>query len=484
MWSSTKKFSISVSVMSTRHSLAQQIAQLETPAPTEVDTEGFFADAPGDKTDFIGREHYVEVGSSKLRKLQDSISDPKYDGIKISRKQLMEDDEVDSESEEEENEGQFGSEEEQQDAGVESDRDADIPSGDSESEDEAEEQSEKGLEENGKQSSSKETDVMAFALLRKQDEDRRKGIAVSKQISIWDSLLDARIRLQKSISSANALPVASNHETSPEYQQSLAKMLNEASLLSEELFELQESLLANSETIELPPRKRRRVDSEDTDYEGYLRDASRTFSSLEHTYHPHLVQTLSKWSSKIQAVAPSVLLPSNRNAFSKDRSALKSAGQLIDETLEGHEKLLSRTRIWRGKNPRFGVSEIQENQEDIEVFDDTDFYQQLLRDVIDSKGASGGDDWMAIQKQKKAKKRVDTKASKGRKLRYEVHEKLQHFMGPIVVRGAWQEEQVDELFASLLGKGFEHAASGVIPDTDTVSQEVPVGELEGFRVFG
>jgi len=144
--------------------------------------------------------------------------------------------------------------------------------------------------------------------------------------------------------------------------------------------------------------------------------ASRSFSACTR-YHPHLVQTLSKWSSKIQAVAPSVLLPSNRNAFSKDRSALKSAGQLINETLEGHEKLLSRTRIWRGKNPRFGVSETQENREDIEVFDDTDFYQQLLRDVIDSKGASGGDDWMAIQKQKKAKKRVDTKASKGRKLR-------------------------------------------------------------------
>jgi len=57
-------------------------------------------------------------------------------------------------------------------------------------------------------------------------------------------------------------------------------------------------------------------------------------------------------------------------------------------------------------------------------------------------------------------------------------------MGPIVVRGAWQEEQVDELFASLLGKGFEHAARGVIPDTDAVPQAVPVGELEGFRVFG
>lgn len=58
--------------------------------------------------------------------------------------------------------------------------------------------------------------------------------------------------------------------------------------------------------------------------------------------------------------------------------------------------------------------------EDAEMFDDTDFYQQLLRDVIDSRGDNGGgttNDWMILQKQKKAKKKVDTKASKGRKLR-------------------------------------------------------------------
>ena len=58
-----------------------------------------------------------------------------------------------------------------------------------------------------------------------------------------------------------------------------------------------------------------------------------------------------------------------------------------------------------------------DEKEDIELFDDTDFYQQLLRDVIDARGQNGGDDWMTIQRQKKAKKNVDTKASKGRKLR-------------------------------------------------------------------
>jgi protein AATF/BFR2 len=56
---------------------------------------------------------------------------------------------------------------------------------------------------------------------------------------------------------------------------------------------------------------------------------------------------------------------------------------------------------------------------DPDVFDDTDFYQKMLRDIIDARGSGNkNEDWMLLQKQKKAKKKVDTKASKGRKLRF------------------------------------------------------------------
>ena len=140
--------------------------------------------------------------------------------------------------------------------------------------------------------------------------------------------------------------------------------------------------------------------------------------------HPHLIQTLSKWSSKIQAVAPSVLLPSNRGAFSKSypNQHLKSVVQLIDEMLQAgmeYEKLLARTRVHRNKESRMVGHNEMEMGANASIFDDTDFYQQLLRDVIDARKAGhdgiGADDWAASQKQKK--KNVDTKASKGRKIR-------------------------------------------------------------------
>ena len=73
-------------------------------------------------------------------------------------------------------------------------------------------------------------------------------------------------------------------------------------------------------------------------------------------------------------------------------------------------------QISRGKKRRIGA--LQESDDvpdaaDLDIFDNTDFYQKLLRDIIVARGDSN--DWMIFQKQKKAKKKVDTKASKGRK---------------------------------------------------------------------
>ena len=137
--------------------------------------------------------------------------------------------------------------------------------------------------------------------------------------------------------------------------------------------------------------------------------------------HPYLLQTLSKWSAKIQAVAPSALLFSNRGAFLKGNQHLKSAVQLIEENLADNTRLLDRTRIVRAKKARIGMTHDENETEvpDPEMFDDTDFYQKMLRDIINLRGSGiKGEDWHLQQKRKKAAKRVDTKASKGRKLRF------------------------------------------------------------------
>ncbi|KAG7093782.1 hypothetical protein E1B28_007429 [Marasmius oreades] len=477
--------------MAQRLSLAQQIAQLNTPAPPEFNAEEFLTAEREDEDDDIqgidgARDHYLDVGTSALRKLQDSVEDLKYEGVRTSRKRLQEQDFFSEEGGKDE----CLEEEEEEERGVEDDEHENEPEPAS-SEDEVDEEDEDSLPEekmatptkhDHEKKATNETEGVTSTLRKTREDDRKKGLAISKQIEIWDGLLDARIRFQKASVAANRLPVHqwSTFRESSHFQESLLRMLQEAITLSEELFDLQEASVSR-EAVSLPPRKRRRTEASGSisDYKTQLEDASDSLSAFEHAHHPPLVQTLNKWSSKIQAIAPSVLLPANRNAFSKDRNQIKSAVQLMDENLLDYTKLLGRTHVWRGRGTRLGVPTATENDEDL--FDDTDFYQQLLRDVIDARDAFGANDWMLAQKERKARKKVDTKASKGRKLRYEVHERLRNFMVPITVRGAWHEEQIDELFSSLLGKGFENALKDY---TSGDAMQRDSDELQGFRLFG
>lgn len=61
-----------------------------------------------------------------------------------------------------------------------------------------------------------------------------------------------------------------------------------------------------------------------------------------------------------------------------------------------------------------------------------------------------------------------------------MHEKLQNFMVPVTPQGAWHDEQIDELFSSLMGKGF---SSGLeLRDVAQVGLPSSV-DLNGLRVF-
>ena len=59
--------------------------------------------------------------------------------------------------------------------------------------------------------------------------------------------------------------------------------------------------------------------------------------------------------------------------------------------------------------------------------------------------------YIEIQRMRnKLKKQVDTRASKGRKIRYDVHEKLVNFMAPVDTSQITDEAK-DQLFKSLFG---------------------------------
>jgi protein AATF/BFR2 len=74
---------------------------------------------------------------------------------------------------------------------------------------------------------------------------------------------------------------------------------------------------------------------------------------------------------------------------------------------------------------------------------------------------------------------VDTKASKGRRLRYTVQEKLQNFMAP-EDRGEWGERQRDELFGSMFGQKMRLGEEDVESEVESEADAAEAG-LTLFR---
>ncbi len=119
------------------------------------------------------------------------------------------------------------------------------------------------------------------------------------------------------------------------------------------------------------------------------------------------------------------------------------------QILADRDRLVKRTQLKRtvfkicGKQEKL-VSSLEElnnrhvSDYDPEIFDDQDFYNQLMRELIDRKTSNVVDpvelSRKSIELQKlrsKNKKVVDTKASKGRKIKFNVHKPMVNFMAPI-----------------------------------------------------
>ena len=135
---------------------------------------------------------------------------------------------------------------------------------------------------------------------------------------------------------------------------------------------------------------------------------------------PFRNEVIDKWNER--ANATSVTLK-------KLKVFNQSATKQIDQALQDRDKLVARAHTLKADITVLGgkgkdtlkAGEVHEG-----IFDDTDFYQQLLREFINSKMTVADPEdpvamtrqFLALQQLKnKTKKMVDTKASKGRKIK-------------------------------------------------------------------
>jgi protein AATF/BFR2 len=263
--------------------------------------------------------------------------------------------------------------------------------------------------------------------------DAEKGAAVRQQQKTFDSFLSARIKLQKSLIAVNSLPTTGLDTSLPEETQASWKA---AEVSAMKLWNTLYSLRVDISTSRTANPKKRKLELVDDN--SSLDEIWAKMAKLESDATPWREGVLEKWSGKTQAVTTVSLGKKLNNATPRSLTA-----SIRDTLATDHERLMNRTRVPRSCAPIQAADDNIEN--DAEVFDDTDLYQQLLKALVDQRmvdsSAGGTVRWTTAMRDAKKKKKVDTKASKGRKLRYHVHEKLQNFMAP-EPNNQWQDSQI------------------------------------------
>lgn len=415
-----------------------------------------------------------------------------YQGTTVSRKEasLISDDSFDNDDVGSDNEAvSFGSESDiesdNEDKQMnEEDEEDEIDEGDDE-EFSGSEQSEYDDDDIKQKKGTTETCNIYSEATKNVKEDIEKGESIRNQLGLWESFLECRIKLQKSLVGANKLPQKRNFDKfkmkcDAESQTKITKCNKNLLRLLEKLCELQGELLkrcpeyskgtkANNnvevsdeeipsssesevekepEQIQKPVKKKRR-----------LNDYSEILSDEYKNYIPYRNSAIQKWNDKTR-VASGKMANSNFSAF--EQSTLKQIEQIMCDK----SRLINRTQIKRSSyrvlgtepKPDCDVIQNEENKTDTEIFDDDDFYHKLLRDYIEKKSVDSANSnqverqWIELQKlRSKMKKNVDTKSSKGRKLRYTVHPKLVNFMAPIQTN-MWTDKAQTDLYNSLFGK--------------------------------
>lgn len=280
-------------------------------------------------------------------------------------------------------------------------------------------------------------------------EEIEKGKAVKQQIEVCDKLLENRILVQKVFSKVNRFPQHENwskftEKGDDDYKAKLKESQRSVKVLLDKMLEL-DSLLAsrNQEDIE-PPKKKMK-----------LKDYSEKLSGHHSEAESIRNETIQKWNDRTKVAAGNV----NSKSFSSfETSTLKQ----VEQIMANKTRLIERTQLKRSSYEIFGKSDAigdgETKEKDVEIFDDDDFYHQLLRELIEKKTANSGADpnqlgrqWLEIQKLRtRLKKKVDTKATKGRKVRYDIHSKLVNFMAPIYTQ-SMNDDAINELFSSLFG---------------------------------
>lgn len=396
--------------------------------------------------------HLGDFKTTSSGAINEGFEDKKYAGKSVSRKDIYSSEDEASEICSADIEGycsEFGSEE-------------DFSENDSENLSDLESESDSNPKIDSKLSAKMRdlemADEKAFELVTQSRssslDDSQKGQHVRNQMVKFDDYVDLRFKLQPLLNSANRLPIKNQFRkikrTCPEIKEALNETVIELEGLMKDLIDLSVSELKN-DSIEIPCDVN--SVSKGSKMQMFWDDITRIDAALD----PFARSSLQKWHNKMT-------LSSDLKAKKTLKMLNQDPYQQVQIALQDEERLISRTRIFRDTSKRrLGVTDESAAAEGgrieyDDIYDDNDFYQVLLKDWTASHGALSSSTASAMSAvllsngKKQHRENVDQRASKGRKIRYDVHAKLVNYMVPEIEKGAWNDSKIDEFYASLLGQ--------------------------------
>jgi len=452
--------------MSALRALVEELEKEELPGNIDPEKDDSETAAVTENND---RRHYEEVSKSKLKPIA-QLDSGKYAGKKVSRDELEaeSDDDYDGDSEEnseDENEeieimSKLNKKRDNCSQEIEEEEDlTGLIAVEAGSDEEFDDEEESGTEDNDNDdevsSYSKEKDVLGnqiddedeilsdeageldgglddLPIFNREKKSEQKseteiGKGVILQYELYDQLVQARIRLQKLLATAAQLPSPDNIETfNRESSEDSNNVYLRVKRKIEETGQIMGSIygLISDKTENTRKRKYEITCKSSEDWNEFSEKRKRIFSST--------------WESV------------------KHGSSGQDPNVAVNSILSDPDRLLRRCQLKKSfPNRRLGQDKEKIEQLDSEQYDDTGLYQAILRNLINSKVKVGGENrneelnrhWLKLQRMERKSKKaaVDTKASKGRKIRYNVNPKLVGFF-PKIDSATWSHQKRNQLF--------------------------------------
>lgn len=368
------------------------------------------------------RDHYEEVGPSIRRKKANlteessgTLDQGKYKGQDAKWSDMDQDDEEDDDDDE----------------SISSGSGDDFIDGDNNSEDDDEEEDDRPAKKSSKKSvrfdstkdtssgpqtllSSLSSQSQLMSTMRDQaQEDARKGKAIKEQIAFWQKTLENRIRLEKILgsrgigkvqpSAMSDLVAASSSSSSSVWALTASLLDHSAALLETQAqlllvqgeddgLEMDDDLQTQFEEV-IVSSKRKRDDTEEEEItreeclKRHRQQLSTTLAFGSEILQPFTTTTLNSQSLRSSSSSSASRGGDSMNKFNSN-SELKAFDQSIPKQIQiamsgdNGTRLVDRSKKYRGQGNRIG-SRVGQEDDDVETFDDSDFYSSLLRSLIE-----------------------------------------------------------------------------------------------------